>query len=70
MVESVQFHRHSDQSDCLKWRQGCPRNLPCESNAARFEYIEVFYNNERIHSSIQYCTPSDFEHHYYVNAAK
>lgn len=33
-----------------------------------FEYIEVFYNNERIHSSIEYCTPVDFEQNYHVNA--
>ncbi|MFC4602058.1 IS3 family transposase, partial [Cohnella hongkongensis] len=32
-----------------------------------FEYIEVFYNNERIHSSIGYLTPSDFERQYYFN---
>jgi putative transposase len=34
-----------------------------------FEYIEVFYNNERIHSSIGYHTPSDYEHKYYQLAA-
>lgn len=33
-----------------------------------FEYIEVFYNNERIHSSIEYCTPAEFEENYHVNA--
>jgi len=33
-----------------------------------FEYIEVFYNNERIHSSIGYCAPADFERQYYFNA--
>lgn len=32
-----------------------------------FEYIEVFYNNERIHSSIGYLTPSDFERQFYFN---
>tara|TARA_R110002096_G_scaffold77896_12_gene183608 strand:- start:127044 stop:127220 length:177 start_codon:yes stop_codon:yes gene_type:complete len=25
------------------------------------EYIEVFYNNRRIHSSIGYVSPADFE---------
>jgi putative transposase len=33
-----------------------------------FEYIEVFYNNERIHSSIGYCAPDDFEQQYHFNA--
>lgn len=39
-----------------------------EAQKSIFEYIEVFYNNERIHSSIGYQTPSDFEWSYYVNA--
>jgi putative transposase len=39
-----------------------------EAEQSIFEYIEVFYNNERIHSSIQYCTPTDFERQYYFNA--
>jgi putative transposase len=25
-----------------------------------FEYIEVFYNNERIHSSLDYATPNNY----------
>jgi putative transposase len=32
-----------------------------EAKASIFEYIEVFYNNERIHSSIGYHSLSDFE---------
>jgi putative transposase len=41
-----------------------------EAQKSIFEYIEVFYNNERIHSSIQYFTPADFERKYYVNAVQ
>jgi len=26
-----------------------------------FEYIEIFYNRERLHSSIGYCSPEEFE---------
>jgi len=26
-----------------------------------FEYIEIFYNTKRIHSSINYLTPVEFE---------
>ena len=29
--------------------------------AAIFEYIEVFYNRQRLHSSLGYCSPEEFE---------
>lgn len=32
-----------------------------EARAAIFEYIEVFYNRQRIHSSIGYVSPEQFE---------
>ena len=32
-----------------------------ELRAAVFEYIEVFYNRKRIHSSIGYKSPAQFE---------
>jgi transposase InsO family protein len=32
-----------------------------EARAAIFEYIEVFYNRQRIHSSIGYLSPEQFE---------
>ncbi|NHN35594.1 IS3 family transposase, partial [Paenibacillus agricola] len=35
-----------------------------EAKKSIFEYIEVFYNNQRIHSSIGYNTPSDYERMY------
>jgi putative transposase len=41
-----------------------------EAQKSIFDYIEVFYNNQRIHSSIQYLTPDEFERNYYFNAAK
>ncbi len=41
-----------------------------EAEKSIFEYIEVFYNNERIHSSIDYLTPSDFESQFYTNTVK
>jgi putative transposase len=35
-----------------------------ELRAAVFEYIEVFYNRRRLHSSIGYTTPADIENDY------
>jgi transposase InsO family protein len=32
-----------------------------EARAAIFEYIEVFYNRERLHSSLGYVSPEAFE---------
>lgn len=32
-----------------------------EANRALFSYIEGFYNRNRIHSSIDYLTPQEFE---------
>ncbi len=30
-----------------------------------FEYIEVWYNNHRLHSSLDYLSPAEFEHQYF-----
>jgi putative transposase len=35
-----------------------------EAKKSIFEYIEIFYNNQRIHSSIGYKTPVEFERMY------
>jgi putative transposase len=40
-----------------------------EAKSSIFEYIEVFYNNQRIHSSIGYNTPSDYERMYLRQSA-
>ncbi len=32
-----------------------------EARTAIFEYIEVFYNRQRLHSSLGYCTPEEYE---------
>jgi hypothetical protein len=31
---------------------------------AVFDFIEVFYNRQRRHSTIAYFAPADYEHHY------
>ncbi len=47
----------------LKAEIKCFGNLDTKKNAelAIFEYIEVFYNRQRIHSTINYKTPEEFE---------
>ena len=36
-----------------------------EATASIFEYIEVFYNRERLHSTINYVAPAQFEQQYW-----
>lgn len=31
-----------------------------------FEYIEVFYNNQRRHSTLGYVSPAEFERRFYL----
>mgnify|MGYP002624641708 FL=1 len=41
-----------------KWRSRA------ELRAALFEYVEVFYNRRRLHSSLDYKTPAEVEQEY------
>ena len=36
-----------------------------EARRVIFEYIEVWYNNHRLHSSLDYMTPAEFEDQYF-----
>jgi putative transposase len=36
-----------------------------EARQAIFESIEVWYNRQRLHSSLDYLTPEEFEHPYF-----
>jgi len=38
-------------------------NLP-HANALIFEYIDVFYNSQRIHGTLNYLSPIEFEKQY------
>jgi transposase InsO family protein len=40
-----------------------------QANQAIFEYIEVFYNRQRLHSSNNYLSPVDFENQLLLNEA-
>jgi len=42
----------------------CTWATRAEARAAIFEYLEVFYNAQRRHSSLGYLTPVAFEQHY------
>jgi putative transposase len=40
-----------------------------EAKKSLFEYIEIFYNNKRIHSAAGYFPPSEYERMYFENIA-
>ena len=40
----------------------CHFKTRAEARQAIFEFIEVFYNRQRLHSSLGYLSPIDFEH--------
>ena len=40
-----------------------------ELRAAIFEYIETFYNQRRLHSTLDYKTPAEVEMAYFAEAA-
>jgi len=47
----------------LKTELQTSRSFECrtEADSSLFEYIEIFYNRKRIHSSLGYLTPHEFE---------
>jgi len=49
--------------DELIYRRAWPTRQA--ARAAIFEFIEIFYNRHRLHSSIDYLSPADYEaiHH-------
>jgi transposase InsO family protein len=36
-----------------------------EAKTSIIEYIEMFYNSERVHQALDYCTPNEFESKYF-----
>ena len=54
------------KAELIHERRWCGRN---ELRSAVFEYIEVFYNRRRLHSSLSYKTPAEIENEYDVAQA-
>lgn len=40
-----------------------------QAKTAIFDYMEVFYNQQRLHSTLGYCSPEEFEQQYLAKAA-
>jgi transposase InsO family protein len=38
-----------------------PRSFSPEARQAIFDFIEVFYNRQRLHSTLAYRTPAEYE---------
>lgn len=43
-----------------------PFTTRAEGRTAIFEYIEVFYNRQRLHSALGYLSPEQFEQHFHT----
>lgn len=54
------------KAELIHERRWCGRN---ELRSAVFEYIEVFYNRRRLHSSLSYKTPAEVENEYHAAQA-
>jgi transposase InsO family protein len=50
---------HTLKTELTFWEQYQTRQ---EAVSSIFEYIEIFYNRQRIHSALGYLSPIDFEH--------
>ena len=46
------------KTELIRWEKYATRN---EAKKSIFEYIEVYYNRNRMHSSIGYMSPVEFE---------
>lgn len=53
---------HTLKTECVYFERYQTRE---EAKASLFEYIELFYNKDRIHSTLGYLSPNQFERSYY-----
>ena len=49
---------HSLKTELIQYENFLTRK---QANEKIFEYIEIFYNRQRLHSSNNYMSPSEFE---------
>ncbi len=47
----------------------CHFRTHSEAKRAIFDYIEVFYNRQRLHSTLGYLNPVEFEQRFYSKCA-
>jgi len=55
VAESFWATLKRELTDDMTWQS------KAELEAALFEYIEVYYNRKRLHSSIDYMTPEEYD---------
>lgn len=53
---------HTLKTEMVHWERFETRD---EARRKIFEYIEVWYNRQRLHSSLGYTTPMEFEHRFH-----
>lgn len=53
---------HTLKTECIHFERYESRQ---QAKQSIFEYIEVFYNNQRRHSTLGYVSPAEFERHFY-----
>ncbi len=53
---------HTLKTECVYTSSYITR---AQARQSIFEYIEVFYNNDRLHSTIGYLSPNEFENNYF-----
>lgn len=58
----VESFFHTLKTECIYHERYENRQ---EAITSIFEYVEVFYNNQRRHSTLGYVSPSQFEQRYF-----
>lgn len=58
----VESFFHTLKTECVYFERYQNRE---QAKQSIFEYIEVFYNNQRRHSTLGYLSPTEFERRYY-----
>jgi putative transposase len=58
----VESFFHTLKTECVYFKRYENRE---QAKQSIFEYIEVFYNNQRRHSTLGYLSPTEFERRYY-----